>query len=102
MSIQEAWVCNIRQHGKGFDPDWEPLPGDAICDTQDAKGTYGLIIAVLPKVKDATQKVLVLWTRDLQLSTMDKAVNHIAGQIRDEIDADILHDIEAEARARSL
>jgi len=71
MSIREAWTSNIRKHGEGFDPDWNPAPGDAICDTQDPLDTYGIIIAVLPKVERQTPKVLVLWTRHLKPDPMD-------------------------------
>jgi hypothetical protein len=94
MSIQETWLSTLRQHGRGFDANWEPLPGDAVCDTHDPKGTYGIIVAITTdRDSDAPPKALVLWTRDLQLSDHDQLVKRMAEQICVEVDADIINEL---------
>jgi hypothetical protein len=98
VSIQETWLSTLRQHGESDDPNWVPSPGDAVCDIADPKGTFGLIIAVLPKQNDRLKpsfwlKALVLWTRELQQDTLWEMLSNNAKQkqqINDEIDRDLL------------
>lgn len=66
---------------------WQP--GD-MCYVFPRKQCLGTVIAV-----QDSESLLVLWSVLPQFTAEEKAVNHLAKQIGDEIDADILFDLHA-------
>jgi hypothetical protein len=93
VSLRKEWTSNLGQKlgpNDPFNPRWQPKPGDAVCDTQDRKGTYGIIVAILPMEKNNGRQAWVLWSKDLQLKDHEELVNRMAKDIADEEDNQIM------------
>ena len=89
LEVVNLKVVPLVHYEAGFTNRYTWSPGD-LCFVQTRPKCLGTVVAV-----QDDEQVLVLWSVPPRFNEMEQAANQMACQVRDEIDANIFHDLYA-------